>query len=72
MTLTPVICIHCAFKFQTDIEEWIKKGDGIGYAAVTVLGRKFLNFGKSKSRTLTSIDLLCPHCRKTFEHRVES
>ncbi len=65
MALELVICRHCGFKFQTDIEAQINDG-------TTTLVRKFLNFGKLKPRKVNSIDLLCPNCKQTFEYKVES
>jgi protein-arginine kinase activator protein McsA len=65
MALELVECMHCHYKFKTDIEVQIKDG-------TTTVVRRFLNFGKLKPRTVKSIDLLCPHCKKTFEYRVES
>jgi protein-arginine kinase activator protein McsA len=64
MALEPVICKHCNFKFRTDIEAQINDG-------TTITVRGFFNLYKPKPGIVKSIDLLCPHCNKTFEYRVE-
>lgn len=65
MTLELVKCRHCDFKFRTDIEAQINDG-------TTITVRGFFNFYKPKPKIVKSIDILCPHCNKTFEYRVES
>lgn len=65
MTFEFVICTHCKFKFRTDIKAQINDG-------ITITVRGFFNFYKPKPGVVKSIDLLCPHCKKTFEYRVES
>ena len=63
MAPEPVIFKHCGHIFRTDIEAQINDG-------TTITVRGFFNFYKPKPGIVKSIDLLCPHCNKTFEYRV--
>ena len=63
MALELVKCRHCGFEFQTDVEALIDEGETTAVRDLT---------GKSKTRTLKSIDLFCTECKRYFKHAVGS
>lgn len=56
-------CPHCGFRFRTDIGERVKAGE-------TNVVRSIFNFWKKEPVHPRSIDIICPECKKTFEHKV--
>lgn len=60
-----VKCSNCGFEFRADVKAIEEDGE-------TTAVRGILNFWKQKPRHVPSIDLDCPNCGKTFEHKEES
>ncbi len=63
MALELVECTHCHYKFRTDIGKQVDEGE-------TTVYRNFLTFWKPKIRSVKTIDIMCPNCKKEFEIKV--
>ena len=61
MALELVKCPHCGLKFKTDLQEWKRGGE------ISIVRR--FGFSKPETRQVGTVDLMCPHCMKIFEHR---
>ena len=63
MVLELVKCPHCGFEFRMDTKKLVDDGE-------TDVVRGIFGSLKRKPILLTTVDIVCSECKKTFEHEV--
>lgn len=70
MTLEPVKCSYCGYRFRTDLEKIKEEGNAILVRGSGLSGVEKI-LGRKKAKRIY-LDLTCPNCKKEFEKEVNT